>query len=77
MGVFRQGNVAFKAARYAEALAHYSEAVALDPTATAARANRAMALIKLQRYGAVRLRCDGGHARQCRLTSTPRRCRPR
>jgi hypothetical protein len=46
-----QGNAAYKAGRYAEAADLYTRALAVPGAAPlVARANRAMALLKLQRY---------------------------
>lgn len=52
------GNVAFKAGRYEEAVRLYSAAVQLDPQAAVYHANRAMAYLKLGAYGDAEADCD-------------------
>lgn len=44
---FVQGNAAFRAQRYAEAVGHYSAAIAADPTDSTLPLNRGFAYLKL------------------------------
>lgn len=53
------GNAAFKRGDYEQAVSHYTRALGLDPLLTAARNNRAMALINLQRYAEAEQDCSG------------------
>ena len=52
------GNSAFKKGDYSLAVEHYSACLELDSTLVAARNNRAMALLKLQRWQDALTDCD-------------------
>lgn len=52
------GNAAFRAGRYEEAVRHYSAAAQLYPRCAVYYANRAMAYLKLGSYGAAEADCD-------------------
>ena len=47
---YTQGNQLFKEGKYEAAVERYTRAIELNPTSQILPANRAMALIKLQRY---------------------------
>lgn len=53
-----EGNTAFKAGRYEEAVKRYSEAIQLNPRKAVYFSNRAMAHLKLGRYTAAEADCD-------------------
>ncbi|EDO30468.1 predicted protein [Nematostella vectensis] len=53
-----KGNDFFKIGRYKEAINCYTTAMQLDPNNAIFPANRAMALLKVERHGAAELDCD-------------------
>ena len=53
-----EGNIAFKAGRYEEAVKRYTEAIQLNPRNAVYFSNRAMAYLKLGRYTAAEADCD-------------------
>lgn len=57
-GAKEQGNTAFNAGRYDEAVRRYSEAIQLNPKMAVYYSNRAMANLKLGQYGAAEEDCD-------------------
>jgi len=53
-----KGNALFKEGKYEEAINCYTTGIQLDPTNAVLPANRAMCLLKLQRYGAAEADCN-------------------
>lgn len=47
---YSQGNDFFKKGQFAAAVEHYSASITMDPTNAVLPINRAMALLKLERY---------------------------
>jgi tetratricopeptide (TPR) repeat protein len=55
LSYLQAGNAAFKAGKFADAIAAYSEAIQTDPTQAAFYSNRAMCYMKISDYASAKV----------------------